>query len=168
MSGDRINLRKLIIVISSVIGLAVFGGCASNHLDTVPRSASATTQTIDIGTVIAVRDVNIEGNSTNLGTYGGGIMGSAIGSTIGRGDGSTIAAAAGAVGGAIVGQKIEKNLTKKIAQEITVEMDDGGRVVVVQEKLEPVFSAGDRVSVLESRAGYSRIRHEDMTALYVP
>ena len=168
MSGDRDYLRKSIPILATALGIVVFGGCASNRLDTVPKSASSTVQTLDLGTVIAVRDINIEGEATNLGTYGGGVMGSAIGSTVGSGDGTRIATAAGAVVGAVVGQKIEKELTKKIAQEITVEMDDGGTVVVVQERVEPVFSAGDRVSLLETRTGHARVRHEDATAYYIP
>ena len=42
-------------------------------------------------------------------------------------------------------------------------MDDGSTVVVVQEAKEPPFNTGDRVSVLESRGGYARVRHEDYT-----
>lgn len=168
MSGDRFYLRKILPIIATALAIAVFGGCASNQLDSVPSSASSTVQTLDLGTVIAVRDVNIEGESTNLGTYGGGVMGSAIGSTVGSGDGRIIAAAAGSVVGAVVGEKIEKELTKKIAQEITVEMDDGGTIVVVQERVEPIFSAGDRVSLLETRTGHARVRHEDATAYYIP
>ena len=74
-----------------------------------------------------------------------------------------LASAGGAVAGAIVGQQVEKSLTKKLAQEITIEMDDGSTVVVVQEAKEPPFNTGDRVSVLESRGGYARVRHEDYT-----
>ena len=105
----------------------------------------------------------IDGESSQLGLYGGGIMGSAVGSTIGSGDGAVLASAGGAVAGAIVGQQVEKSLTKKLAQEITIEMDDGSTVVVVQEMKEPLFNTGDRVSVLESRGGYARLRHEDYT-----
>ena len=80
-----------------------------------------------------------------------------------RGASAGGASAGGAVAGAIVGQQVEKSLTKKLAQEITIEMDDGSTVVVVQEMKEPPFNAGDRVSVLESRGGYARVRREDYT-----
>ncbi len=88
-------------------------------------------------------------------------MGSAIGSTVGRGDGRVLASAGGAVAGAIVGEKVEKALTAKLAQELTIELDDGQTVVVVQELKEPAFQTGDRVSLLEARGGYARVRHED-------
>lgn len=146
------------------IVLALLCGCASGGgYETVPRSSASTTQTLDQGTVVATRDVMIEGESSQLGLYGGGIMGSAVGSTVGSGDGQVLASAGGAVVGAVVGKQVEKAMTSKIAQEITIEMDDGSTIVVVQELQEPRFSSGDRVSVLEARGGYARVRHEDYT-----
>jgi len=168
MSGDRSYFGTAIVFLVATLGLTVLGGCASSQLETIPKTASATTQTLDLGMVIAVRNVNIEGEVTNAGVYGGGVVGGALGSTVGRGTGSRIAAAVGAAAGAVVGPKIEKQLTKKVAQEITVELDDGGTVVVVQERTDPLFSAGDRVSLLEGRTGYSRVRHEDASAYYIP
>lgn len=149
----------------STIIFTLLCGCASGGgYETVPRSSAGTTQTIDQGTVVATRDVRIEGESSQLGLYGGGIMGSAVGSTVGSGDGQVLASAGGAVVGAVVGKQVEKAMTSKIAQEITIEMDDGSTVVVVQEWREPSFNAGERVSVLEARGGYARVRHEDYTA----
>ena len=149
----------------STIIFAFLCGCASGGgYETVPRSSAGTTQTIDQGTVVATRDVRIEGESSQLGLYGGGILGSAVGSTVGSGDGQVLASAGGAVVGAVVGKQVEKAMTSKIAQEITIEMDDGSTVVVVQELQEPRFNAGERVSVLEARGGYARVRHEDYTA----
>ncbi len=148
----------------STIILVLLCGCASGGgYETVPRSSAGTTQTIDQGTVVATRDVRIEGESSQLGLYGGGIMGSAVGSTVGSGDGQVLASAGGAVVGAVVGKQVEKAMTSKIAQEITIEMDDGSTVVVVQELKEPRFNTGERVSVLEARGGYARVRHEDYT-----
>ncbi len=140
---------------------ALLAGCATGSYETVPNSAASTTQSLDQGTVVATRTVKIEGQSSNLGLYGGGIVGSAVGSTIGRGDGSVLASAGGAVAGAVVGKKMEKALSAKLAQELTIEMDDGSTVVVVQELKDPSFKSGDRVSVLEARGGYARVRHED-------
>jgi|TARA_B110000495_G_C22974086_1_gene571966 outer membrane lipoprotein SlyB len=143
--------------------LIFISGCASGGYETVPNSSAGTTQSIDLGTVVATRTVKIEGESSQLGLYGGGVMGSAIGSTIGGGDGRVLASAGGAVVGAIVGKKIEKALTTKLAQEMTIELDDGRTVVVVQELKDPEFYSGDRVSVLQTRNGDARVRHEDYT-----
>jgi outer membrane lipoprotein SlyB len=151
---------------SGVIGilmLILVSGCASGGYETVPNGTAGTTQTIDLGTVISTRTVKIEGESSNLGLYGGGIMGSAVGSTVGRGSGSVLASAGGAVVGAVVGQKVEKALTAEMAQEMTIELDDGRTVVVAQKLQDPEFHSGDRVSVLETRGGIARVRHEDYT-----
>ena len=158
------DMRNRVLGISlGVLIIAFLSGCATSPYETVPNSAAGTTQTLDLGTVIATRTVKIEGQATNLGRYGGGIMGSAVGSTIGRGDGRVLASAGGAVAGAIVGQKVEKALTSEIAQEMTIELDDGRTVVVVQEMGDPPFQSGDRVSIMETRTGIARVRHEDMT-----
>ena len=155
--------KKTISGAVGILLLALVSGCASGGYPTVSSSTAGTTQTIDLGTVIATRPVKIEGESSQLGLYGGGIMGSAVGSTVGKGGGKVLASAGGAVVGAVVGQKIEKALTAQIAQEMTIELDDGRTIVVVQKLQEPEFHSGDRVSVLETRGGYARVRHEDYT-----
>ena len=155
--------KKTISGIVGLLALVLILGCASGGYDTVPNRTAGTTQSIDLGTVVATRTVKIEGESSQLGLYGGGILGSAVGSTVGRGDGSVLASAGGAVAGAIVGKKIEKALTAKLAQEMTSELDDGRTVVVVQELKDPAFNSGDRVSVLGTRGGDARVRHEDYT-----
>lgn len=155
--------KKTISGVVGILLLMLVCGCASGGYETVPKSVAGTTQAIDTGTVLETRDVKIEGESTQLGLYGGGIMGSAVGSTVGRGDGRVLASAGGAVAGAIVGQKVEKALTSEIAQEMTIELDDGRVVVVVQALQDPAFNSGDRVSVLETRSGHARVRHEDYT-----
>ncbi len=67
----------------------------------------------------------------------------------------------GAVAGAVVGQQVEKKLTEKRAQEVTISMDDGQTVVVVQEAREAGFVVGDRVNVMETRTGEARIALSD-------
>ena len=162
--GEYMDTKtKLISSAVAALLLLFISGCASGGYETVPNSSAGTTQSIDLGTVVGTRTVKIEGESGQLGLYGGGILGSAAGSTIGRGDGRTLASAGGAVAGAIVGRKIEKALTTKLAQEMTIELDDGRTLVVVQELKEPAFNSGDRVSVLETRNGDARVRHEDYT-----
>ncbi len=163
--GEIMDTRgKTILGAVGILLLLLVSGCASGGgYATVSNKTAGTAQTLDMGTVIATRHVKIEGQSSNLGLYGGGIMGSAVGSTVGRGSGAVLASAGGAVVGAVVGQKIEKALTAQIAQEMTIELDDGRTLVVVQKLQEPEFYSGDRVSVLETRTGYARVRHEDYT-----
>ncbi len=156
--------RRIIALIIGSTLAALISGCASSNYETVPNASASSAQSLAMGTIVATRHVQIDGTSTNLGLYGGGIMGGAVGRTVGSGDGTILASAGGAVAGAIVGKKVEKALTKKLAQEMTIELDDGRTIVVVQEVRDPQFNSGDRVSVLEGRSGYARVRHEDYTA----
>ncbi|MBC2606558.1 glycine zipper domain-containing protein [Pelagicoccus albus] len=134
-------------------------GCASNAYETVPRSTSGKIQQVDSGTVVATRTVVIEGEATYVGRSSGAIIGSAVGQTAGEGSGRTLAAAGGAVVGGIVGGMVEKEMTKKVAQEVTVSLDDGGTVVVVQERKDVGFVEGDRVSVTQTRTGEAHVSH---------
>ena len=107
------------------------------------------------GVVTNVRQVNIEGERTNLGLFGGGIIGGAAASG-GSGVGGAVVQAGGAVVGAIAGQAIEEAATRKLAQEITVRLDDGRTVVVTQEAATGLYQDGDRVRVLDSH-GAARV-----------
>lgn len=135
--------------------------CASKAYESVPRASAGTLQSVDLGTVVAVKPVTIDGERTYVGPSAGGVVGSAIGQTVGRGDGRILAAAAGAAAGGIVGGMLEEEMTEKQAQELTISMDDGGTVVVVQELKQPEFIAGDRVKVMANRVGDARVSHAD-------
>jgi len=54
---------------------------------------------------------------------------------------------------------VEKRATEKAALEISVKLDDGSEVVIVQETDE-LFNVGDRVRVLEHPRDHStRVTH---------
>jgi outer membrane lipoprotein SlyB len=142
---------SLIIVTAAVLLSAACTFPSSRR--TVPASQAGVMQNIETGTVQSVRQVNIEGQRTNLGMYGGGLVGGAAASGIGRGVGSAIASATGAVGGAIVGQATEEAVTRKNAQEIVVRLDDGRSVVVTQAIDGGLFREGDRVRILNGGGG---------------
>ncbi|MEM9161388.1 MAG: hypothetical protein AAGB46_20265 [Verrucomicrobiota bacterium] len=162
---DRDTLKKALSLAFGSLALLSFvfsAGCASGGGYTkVPRTSAGVSHSVELGTIVHVRKVNIEGESSNLGVVSGVGAGAAVGRTVGRGDGSLIAGAAGAVIGGIAGTKIEKAMTAKLAQEVTIESDDGGTMVVVQELQDPEFREGDRVAILETNAGWTRIRHYD-------
>ncbi|MGZ8258431.1 MAG: glycine zipper 2TM domain-containing protein, partial [Methylotenera sp.] len=109
------------------------------------------------GIVESVRQVKLEGTKSPIGTVAGGAVGGVAGSTIGHGRGSTIAAIVGAVAGGIAGAAAEEGITRKDGLEITVKLDGGGLVAVVQEADEP-FNAGDKVRLIES-GGTTRVSH---------
>ena len=74
-----------------------------------------------------------------------------------KGRGSAIAAVLGGVAGGVIGNKVENAATKKVGVELSVQLDDGELISVVQKAEEP-FSVGDRVRLLTSH-GVARISH---------
>ncbi|PPC80572.1 MAG: hypothetical protein CTY38_10770 [Methylotenera sp.] len=143
-----------------VIGLlSIFlSACASSNSGSVySRDEARKTQTIRTGTVESVRQVKLEGTKSPIGTVAGGAIGGVAGSSIGSGKGSTIGAIIGAVVGGIAGSAAEELATRKDALEITVKLDGGGLLAVVQEADE-AFAAGERVRLIES-GGTTRVSH---------
>ena len=123
---------------TKLVSLLVFivlvtGGCASSMSPNVySRDQAQKVQTVHKGEVIMVREVQIEGTKSGAGAIAGGIMGFALGSTIGSGSGRTVARAAGTVGGAAAGAAIEEGATRQMGLEITIELDNGEVVSIVQ------------------------------------
>lgn len=160
MDINKVSRAQQTVCVSlSLLVICLLQGCATQGYETVPRSTAGKIQQVTTGTVVSARPVVIEGDATYLGQSSGAIMGSAIGQTAGDGTGRLIAAAGGAVVGSIVGGMVEKELSQKQAQELTVSLDDGGTVVVVQERKNVGFVEGDRVSVAHAVSGEAHISH---------
>jgi outer membrane lipoprotein SlyB len=138
-------------------GLVVLvAGCTyPSSRRTVPIGQANVMSRVEVGTVTSVRQVNIEGQKSGLGTFGGGIVGAAATSG-GKGVGGALMQAGGAVAGAVAGQAVEEVATRKSAQEITIRLDDGSTVVVTQESTTGLFQDGDRVRVLNG-GGHARV-----------
>ena len=83
-------------------------------------------------------------------------MGFALGGTIGGGSGTGVARAAGTVAGAAAGGAIEESATRQIGLEITVKLDNGEVVAIVQGADEK-FDEGDLVHVLRRPDGTARV-----------
>ncbi len=134
------------------------GACASSNSGSVySRDEARRTQTVKTGVVESVRSVKLEGTKSPVGTIAGGAVGGIAGSSVGGGRGSVIAAVIGAVAGGLVGSAAEEAVTRKDAFEITIKLDGGGLVSIVQEADEQ-FAAGDRVRIVEN-GGTSRVTH---------
>lgn len=140
--------------------LAIFlSACASSNSGSVySRDEARKTQTVKTGVVESVRQVKLEGTKSPVGTVAGGAVGGIAGSSIG-GDGKSgmVGAVLGAVVGGIAGSMAEEGLTRKDALEITIKLDGGGLVAIVQEADE-VFKAGEKVRIIET-GGVSRVSH---------
>ena len=146
--------------ISKIVVLALFPllliGCASSRSgDVYTRDQARREMLVRTGVVESVREVLMEGAKSGTGTFAGAAIGGVAGSTMGGGKGHIVGAIAGAVLGGLAGTAIEENATKKNALEITVRLDNGQMIAVVQEMGE-VFYSGDRVRVLSGN-GSTRV-----------
>jgi outer membrane lipoprotein SlyB len=111
---------------------------------------------VRFGVVDSVREVRIDPYDTGVGTVAGAMVGGIAGSHVGGGSGEVAGAIAGTILGAIVGQNIEKSANMRPGLEITVLLDSGKYMAVVQEADE-AFRPGDRVRVLSGRR--TRVTH---------
>lgn len=146
---------KTILMIASVL---VVTACASSNSGSVySRDEAKRVQTVKTGVVESVRQVQIEGTKTPIGTVAGGAIGGIAGSSVGSGRTSSVVAVIGAVAGAIAGSAVEEVATRKDGLELTIKLDGGGLVSIVQEADE-IFKAGDKVRIIEN-GNTSRVSH---------
>ncbi len=135
-----------------LITILVLAGCAaSNSSDVYSREQARRAYTVYDATIVEMRVVEIEGQSTRVGTLGGAWIGSAAGRTAGGGRGSRVAGAIGGVAGAVIGRGAERELTADDGLEIILELDNGETVAVVQGA-DVAFDIGERVRVLRDRS----------------
>ena len=149
------KFSKLVLV--AVLSILVAACASSNSGSVYSREDARKVQTVKTGVVESVRSVKLEGTKTPIGTVAGGVVGGVAGGSIGHGAGSTIAAVIGAVAGGIAGSAIEEGVTRKDALEITVKLDGGSMIAIVQEADEQ-FKAGDKVRIVEN-SDTSRVTH---------
>ncbi len=150
--------QHLLKTIFILLIAALLNACASsNSGDVYSRDEARKIQTIRKGVVESVRTVKLEGTKTPLGTAAGAVIGGVAGSTVGDGKGSAIAAVIGAVAGGLLGSAAEEGITRKDALEITVKLESGSLVAIVQEATEK-FSPGDNVRLIEN-GSVTRVSH---------
>ena len=143
--------------IVSLSVVALLTGCASSNSGEVySRDQVRRTQTVQLGTVQGVKNVRIEGTKSSIGTVAGAVAGGVAGSTIGAGSGRTLATLGGAALGAVGGTVAEEQLTKKAGLEISVKLDSGRTIAVVQDS-DISFFVGERVRVLTGSDGTTRV-----------
>ncbi len=141
---------KYMTTILAVAAIAtVLAGCAAPGMGggAYSREQARREQTVRMGHVESVREVKLEGTRTGVGPAAGAVAGGIAGSSIGQGRGAALGAVAGAVIGGIAGQAAEQSLTTKRGVEVTVKLDNGQMVAIMQEADE-TFRPGDRVRIL--------------------
>ncbi len=135
MKTLNVSLLVLPLALASVL---VASGCASNTNsgDTFRRSQTQSIQTVETGVVQSVRVVTIERGGSNV---GGAVAGAAVGSAVGG--------PVATVGGAAAGSAIQQSANTGQGLEITILLDNGQTIAVVQEGPLDAFRPGDQVNV---------------------
>jgi outer membrane lipoprotein SlyB len=145
--------KHMMAAMAAALVTLVITGCAATGLgsSTYSREQARREQTVRMGVVESVREVKLEGIRSGGGPGAGAIAGGLAGSSIGHGTGSAIAAVPGAVVGGEAGQAAEQRLTAKRGVEVTVKLDTGQMLAIVQE-VDETFRPGDRVRILADGA----------------
>ena len=141
-------------VVAATLISALLAGCASNPPG---NKQPGEEQEIRMGVVESVRQVPLPGSSGTLGVIGGGTVGGIAGGRVGGGRGSQAASTVGAVAGSVAGYALESAATSKEGLEISVRLDSGQLIAIVQPDGE-AFKPGERVRVLSGTKG-SRVTH---------
>ena len=144
--------------ITAALCVLALGGCAYPQGSRDYRGYQVMgEQSVRFGVVDSVRPVNISPRDTGVGTAGGAVLGGIAGSNVGGGSGQVAGAVGGAILGGIIGSQVEHSANQRPGVEITVLLDSGKYISVVQQADED-FRPGDRVRILSGR-GTTRVTH---------
>jgi outer membrane lipoprotein SlyB len=149
---------KWISLAATALAALALGGCAHHYGAAGYRGHEMMgEQSVRFGVVDSVRDVRIALRESGAGVAGGSMLGFIGGSHIGRGSGQVAGAIGGALLGGLIGSQVERDANERQGVEVTVLLDSGKYIAVVQDAEEP-FRRGDRVRVLSGR-GLTRVTH---------
>jgi outer membrane lipoprotein SlyB len=134
-------------------------GCVSSKAgDVYTREEARRVITFREGVLVGIKEVKLEGTKSGVGVGAGAVVGGVAGSAVGEGKGAIVAAVLGAVAGGIVGAASEEGLTREKALELTVKLDNGENLIIVQGMGDDKFKEGERVRVVNS-SGTMRVTH---------
>ena len=106
--------------------------------------------TTEKGEVVSVRDVLIKPQPPS-GSSTGAIIGAGVGQTAATGSPGAIGGAVGSVIGATVGGKTDE----RMGEELTILVEGGNRIVIVQERSVPPLAPGEKVEIITGRPATS-------------
>ena len=134
------------------------GGCAYNAGSADYRAYETRgEQSVRFGVVETVRAVRIQPGDTGVGSTAGAFIGGVAGSNVGGGSGQILGAIGGVIIGSILGHNIERQSNEVPGVEVTVLLDSGQYIAVVQGADE-AFRPGERVRILSGRRS-TRVTH---------
>jgi outer membrane lipoprotein SlyB len=145
--------RFILIALWSAL---ITAGCVSNSGTVYPQNQARQAWSVEEGKVSGIKDVKIEGQRTGVGRIGGGYVGYEVGRYAVNGRATDVAGAVGAVAGAVAGGATEELITRESGFEITVDLDKGASIAVVQAA-DQQFQVGERVKILRRGDGAARV-----------
>ncbi|MEZ5448092.1 MAG: glycine zipper 2TM domain-containing protein [Thiolinea sp.] len=147
----------LLLLGTTLLGVTACSNAPTSS-DVYSTASTGVLQEVKFGEVLGVRNIIIEQNSTETGQAAGGIIGAVAGSEVGKGKGRIVGGVVGAVAGSAIGSVVDRNVQARPGVELTLRMDSGRTVAIVQLAGE-VFQPGERVKVLTDRNGRARVTH---------
>ena len=156
MPGISRNTPAFLVIIL-VLSLAL-PACSTTGSKVFNAGEAQQIQQVSFGTVLAVEEVRVEGDGAHTGAIIGGITGAAVGSLFGGGSGKVLSVLGGALAGGVLGHGIEGQVRSFDAYQLTIELENGSNIVVVQRKDEQFFTRGDRVRVIVSGQNAARVQ----------
>jgi outer membrane lipoprotein SlyB len=142
----------------SIAALLVLAACQHPGQNVYRYDEVGKASLINFGTVVAVREVAVQGRNTGLGAATGAAAGGLAGSQFGSGGGSAAATLAGVIIGGIAGAMAEQGAANRTASEYTVVLETGVTMTVVQDHNdgERILQPGERV-MLQVTGGTQRV-----------
>ncbi|MBV8049201.1 MAG: hypothetical protein JO171_18780 [Paludibacterium sp.] len=148
--------KAMAMTLAAALAGGMLAGCATDSAMVYSQGQTRQAQSVQLGTVISVHAVKREGSNNELLTLGGAALGGIAGSNLGNGNRAN---AAGAIAGALLGgfgaQAAQKSMGTKDAYEITVKLDSGRLISIVQDT-DVQLEVNQRVRVL-SGGGTDRV-----------
>lgn len=136
-----------------VLGACAYPGMGANDYTMYEAQGE---QQVRFGVVETVRPVRLDPYNSGVGGVTGAMIGGIAGSHVGGGSGQAVGAIAGTLLGGIIGNNAEASANARPGVEITVLLDSGKYIAVVQQADE-AFQPGDRVRVVSGRR--TRVTH---------
>lgn len=142
-------MRVLNLTLALLAAVTVTGCASGLGGGDYERAETRRVMSVRMGVIESVRLVKLEGTNSPIGTLGGAAVGGIAGSTVGGGKGSAIAAVVGAVVGGMAGAAAEEGMTRKQGVEVTVKMENGEMLAIIQEDGGEGFKPGERIRLLQ-------------------
>lgn len=155
----EIRMRFELGLVALSLCLVGATACETQHgASSFASSDTMRAQPVAFGDVVSVRQVDIRPGQTHLGMATGAALGALAGSQLGR---NASANAAGGIGGAVVGSQAGSAIQgSQVSRgiEVSVTMDDGQTVAIIQPGDPRDFRVGDRVRIVGT-SDNARVAH---------